>query len=195
VAKKGVKAFWVLCLYRRRPELVGFAPGDQASVAFVAVAAAAHVAVPPVAAAVVRAAPVGFVPEPVHAAFVAAAAAEQLRAAVVAVAVAAALVLRLVRLAAVVVAPAELHVPLAPHLLHARLDVARSADVAPVAVESVVEPEQLVATKFARFVVHRVRVAHLSPETSVPSHDRVQYSRASPLPGLDGIAVLPVSCS
>lgn len=145
-----VKAFWVLCLYHRRPVLVGFEPDGLASVAFAVVSPA--LATPLVAAVVVRAepvvaepaAPVGFVQEPVHDAFVvAAAAAEQLLAAVAAVAVA--LVLRLVRLAAVVVALVALvarHVQLAPHLLHALLDAVRSADV--------VAPAQCAAGHVAR---------------------------------------------
>jgi hypothetical protein len=40
--------------------------------------------------------------------------------------------------------------------------------------------------------VHRVPFARLSPGTSVPSRDRVRYSRAGPSPDSDGIAVLPV---
>ena len=196
-----VKAFWVLCLYRRRPVLVGFEPDGQASAAFAVVSPA--LAAPLVAAVVVRAepvvaepvAPVGSAPEPVHDAFVVAvAAAEQLRAAVVpAVVVVVVLVLRLFRLAAVVVVLVAPHVQLAPRRLHARLDAVHAA-VEPV--EPAVE-EQLVVfgvVPFAPFVVHRVHVARLSPGTSVPSHDRGQYSRANPLRDLDGMAVLQVSC-
>lgn len=135
MAKKGFKAFWVLCLYRRRPEPAGFAPDGQVFAAFAVVSPA--LAAQPVSAVVVHAepvvaapvAPVGFVLEPVHGAFVAVAAvAEQLHVAAVAAAVAA-LVLRLLHLVAVVVAQVARHVQLALHLLHARLDVVRSADV------------------------------------------------------------------
>jgi hypothetical protein len=205
--------------------LVGFEPDGLASVAF-AVAAALHEVVPLAAVAVVRVepllggpadlahvasaavgaddfhvAPVGSAPEPVHDAFVvAAAAAGQLRV-VVAAAVAVVQVLRLSRLAAVVVAPVGLHVQLAPHLLHVPLDAVHSADgvapvrraadrVAPWPPHAAIEPvepaaeEQLVVfavvTKFVPFVAPPVHVARLSPGTSVPSHDREQYSRVDP---------------
>jgi hypothetical protein len=126
-----VKAFWVLCLYRR-PELVGFALGGPASAAFVAAAAhvvqvpavsaladLAHVASVVAAVADLNEALVGFVLEPVHDAFVV----------VAAVAVAVALVLRRVRLAVVVVAQVAPHVQPGLRLLHDRFDVARSAAV------------------------------------------------------------------
>lgn len=179
------------CLYLyHRPEPVGFVPGDQAFAAFVAavavaaaehVAAAGHVAqavnalVDPahVASAVavadgLHAALVGSAPVLIHDAFVVvAAAAEQLR--VVVVAVAAALVLRLVHLAAVVVAQVALHVQLALH--HDRLGVVAvrrgAVRVARrhchAAVEPVAPVAQLAATMFAPFVARHVPVARLSP--------------------------------
>jgi len=109
---------------------------------------------------------------------VVAAAAEQLRVVVAAVAVAGALVLRLVRPAAVVVAPVALRVQLAVLLLHVLFAAEPSAVAAAVAqgasvrvahyhchaaVERVALVEQRVVTTFAPFAVHHVPVAHLAP--------------------------------
>lgn len=183
----------------------------------------AHVAVQPVAAAVAHVAPVAVgpaaqvdsAPERVRVAFVVvAAAAEQLRVvAVVARAAVAAveLVLRHVRPAAVVVAPVALLVQLAALLPHVLSVAAPSVVVAAVArcaavrvaqhrchaqlVALVEQPVAAMLPGFAPFVVHRVPVARLSPETSGPSHDRVRCSRADPSPDSDGTAVLLVLCS
>lgn len=207
-------ASWGLYPFRR-PELVGFVPDAQASVALPAVAVAG--AAPQVAVEVERVVAVAAdlhvvavadVPrvvlvdsEPVQvhdASVVVAAVAEQLHV-VAAVVVVVARVLRRVRPAAVVDAQVWQHAQLALHhdrlgAAPARCAVGRVGHVhyhaaveqaAPAAEQPVVVPSVLAEHRDAR----------LSPGTSVPSRAQVQYSRAGPSPDSDGIAALPALCS